>query len=140
MKKNKILRELLMGIILLGVALQIICIVISKDYLYNAVGLWTGIAVACFMAIHIKRSIEDELELGEEGAVKHARNAYATRTAVTLVIIGIVICLNLGNPITLVIGIFPLKISAYLQPYIHKLYQRFDERKKKEMVEGGSDK
>lgn len=130
MKKN-ILVELLMGIILLGVVLQIVCICISKDYLYNAVGLWTGIAVACFMAIHMKRSIEDELDLGQEGAAKHARNAYVTRTVVILVIIGIVIYFNLGNPITVVIGIFPLKLSAYLQPHIHKLFQRFGERKKK---------
>lgn len=121
MKKSNILMELLVGIILLGVVIQIVCIFVSKDYLYNAIGLWTGIAVACFMAVHMKRSIEDELDLGEEGAQKHARSAYATRTVVTLLIIGIVIYFNLGNPITVVIGIFPLKLSAYLQPQIHRL-------------------
>ena len=81
-----------------------------EDYLYNAVGLWTGIGIACFVAIHLKRSIEDELDLGEEGAVKHARSAYATRTAITLAVIGIVIYFKVGNPFTVVLGIFPLKL------------------------------
>ena len=121
MKKNSILIELLVGIAFFGLVIQIICIFLLKDHLYHAIGLWSGILVACFMVIHMQRSIEDELDLGPEGAEKHARNAYAIRTVVTLVVIGIVIGFQLGNPITLAIGIFPLKLSAYLQPYTHKL-------------------
>lgn len=130
-KKENILAELLTGIILLGIVMQIVCAIVSKDYLYNAIGLWSGISVACFMAIHMKRSIEDALDLGEDGAVKHARKAYALRTIVAFLVIGIVIYFNLGNPITLVIGIFPLKISAYLQPHMHKLFLWFNEHKNK---------
>ena len=129
MKKNNILFELLTGIILSGVVIQIVCLIILEDYLYNAIGLWSGIAIACFMAIHLKRSIEDSLDLGVDGAEKHARNAYATRMVVTVLVIGIVIYFNLGNPITLVIGIFPLKISAYLQPHMHKLFLLFEKRR-----------
>lgn len=131
MKKNSILTELLIGIILLGIVMQIACIIVSKDYLYNAIGLWSGIAVACFMAIHLKRSIEDSLDLGVEGAQKHARSAYATRMVVTLFVIGIVIYFNLGNPFNLVLGIFPLKISAYLQPHMHKLFLCLEEQRTK---------
>lgn len=126
MKKNNILVELLSGIISLGVLIQIIMAIAFEDYLYNAVGLWTGIGIACFMAIHLKRSIEDELDLGEEGAVKHARTAYATRTAITLAVIGIVIYFKVGNPFTVVLGIFPLKLSAYLQPLIHKIFLKLN--------------
>lgn len=126
MKKNNILVELLSGIISLGVLIQIIMAIAFEDYLYNAVGLWTGVGIACFMAIHLKRSIEDELDLGEEGAVKHARSAYATRTAITLAVIGIVIYFKVGNPFTVVLGIFPLKLSAYLQPLIHKIFLKIN--------------
>ena len=55
MKKNNILTELIVGIILFGVILQIICLIVSSDYLYNSVGLWCGVALAIFMAIHMKR-------------------------------------------------------------------------------------
>ena len=126
MKKNSILTELLIGIILLGIVMQIACIIVSKNYLYNAIGLWSGIAVACFMAIHLKRSIEDSLDMWEEDAVKHARTAYATRTAITLAVIGIVIYFKIGNPFTVVLGIFPLKLSAYLQPLIHKIFLKIN--------------
>ena len=126
MKKNNILVELLAGIISLGVLIQIGMLIATENYLYNAIGLWTGIGIACFMAIHLKRSIEDELDLGEEGAVKHARTAYATRTAITLVVIGIVIYFKIGNPFTVVLGIFPLKLSAYLQPLIHKIFLKIN--------------
>lgn len=125
MKKNNTLIELLAGIVFLGVIIQIVCIFALKEHLYHAVGLWSGIIVACFMAIHMQRSIEDALDLGPDGAEKYARNAYAIRTVVTLVVIGVVIYFKLGNPITLVIGIFPLKLSAYLQPYTHKLFLWF---------------
>ena len=131
MKKEHILIELLTGILLWGVVIQIICILAFENDLYNAVGLWTGIGVAVFMAIHIKRSIEDTLDIGAEDAEKYARNAYAKRTMITLAIIAVVIILKLGNPITLVIGIFPLKLSAYMQPYMHKMFVWLKERKNK---------
>jgi hypothetical protein len=129
MKKNNILVELLAGIISLGILIQIGMLIAFENYLYNAIGLWAGIGVAIFMAIHLKRSIEDELDLGEEGAVKHARTAYATRMLITLVVLGVVIYFKLGNPFTVVIGIFPLKLSAYLQPLIHKIFLKFDQTK-----------
>lgn len=129
MKKNNILVELLAGIISLGILIQIGMLIMFENYLYNAIGLWAGIGVAVFMAIHLKRSIEDELDLGEEGATKHARTAYATRMLITLIVLGVVIYFNLGNPFTVVLGIFPLKLSAYLQPLIHKIFLKFDKTK-----------
>ena len=129
MKKNNILVELLAGIISLGVLIQIIMAIALENYLYNAIGLWTGIGIACFMAIHLKRSIEDSLDLGVDGAVKHARTAYATRTVITLIVIGLVVYFKIGNPLTVVLGIFPLKLSAYLQPLIHKIFLKFDKAK-----------
>ena len=126
MKKNNILVELLAGIISLGALIQVGMLIAFENYLYNAIGLWTGIAIACFMAIHLKRSIEDSLDMWEEDAVKHARTAYATRTAITLAVIGIVIYFKIGNPFTVVLGIFPLKLSAYLQPLIHKIFLKIN--------------
>ena len=124
MKRDHTLQELLLGIILLGVAIQIVVAIIFKDYLYNAIGLWSGIAIACFTAIHMKRSIEDALDLGEQGATKYVRMAYLKRMILSLAFMGIVIYFHLGNPITLLIGVFPLKVAAYLQPLLHKLFQR----------------
>ena len=121
MKKENTLLELLVGIIFSGVILQIVIAILLKDYLYNAIGLWSGAAIACFMAIHMKRSIEDVLDLGEESGVKHMRSTYLVRMTVVAVIMGVVIYFNLGNPVTLLLGALTLKSAAYLQPCIQKL-------------------
>ena len=131
MKKNKTLMELLAGICFFGVIIQVLCLLALEKNFYHAIGLWTGIAIACFIAIHLKRSIEDSLDLGPEGAEKHARKSYVVRTVVTLLVAGIVVYFNLGNPITLVIGIFTLKLAAYIQPHTHKLFERFAGQKRK---------
>ena len=124
MKKNKILFELLIGIVLMGILIQIICILVSKDYSYNAIGLWSGVAIACFMAIHMKRSIEDVLDLGEEGGVKRMRSTYLVRMTIVAIVMGVVIYFNLGNSITMLFCFLTLKIAAYLQPYMHKILKR----------------
>ena len=130
MKRDNILLELIAGIILFGIVEQIICLIVSKDYLYNSIGLWFGIAIACFMAVHMKRTIEDALDLGEEGGVKHMRKGYGTRMAVVAVAVIVILIFELGNPITLVIGILPLKFSAYAQPMIHRVLLWLENRRK----------
>lgn len=124
MKKNQTLLELLVGIVVLGIGIQIVCLIVSRNYLYDAVGLWSGIGICCFSAIHMCRSIEDAVDLGEAGATKHVRLGYATRMVVTLLVAGAVIYFRIGNYVTLLIGVFPLKLAAYLQPFTHKLFKR----------------
>lgn len=130
MKKHQTLLELLAGILVLGVGIQIVCLIVSKQYLYDAVGLWSGIGICCFSAIHMQRSIEDAIDLGEAGATKHVRLGYATRMVVTLLVAGAVIYFKIGNYVTLLIGVFPLKLSAYLQPFTHKLFQKIQNERK----------
>ena len=76
MKKDNTLLELVTGIILVGVAVQIVCLIAFPNDLYNAIGLWSGVAIGSGMAIHMKHSIEDALDLGETGAVKHVRRMH----------------------------------------------------------------
>ena len=130
MKKNQTLLELLTGIIVLGVGIQIVCLIVSKNYLYDAVGLWSGIGICLFSAIHMYRSIEEAVDLGEAGATKHVRLGYATRMVVTLLVAGAVIYFRIGNYVTLLIGVFPLKLAAYLQPFTHKLFQKIQHVRK----------
>ena len=44
MKKDNTLLELVTGIILVGVAVQIVCLIAFPNDLYNAIGLWSGVA------------------------------------------------------------------------------------------------
>ena len=129
MKKNQTLWELLAGIVGLGMLVWLIHLMLSKDILYNTIGLWSGAGVACFWAIHLNRSLEDSLDLGETAAKRKAVMGYATRMLVSLLVLGAVIYYDLGNLIDVIIGIFLLKISAYIQPFTHKIFDRVLRRK-----------
>lgn len=124
MKKNETLIELLIGIIVIGIIIQIGCLVVSNKYLFDAIGLWSGVGICCFSAIHMYRSIEDAVDLGETSAIKYVRKKYAVRMLIVIIIVGSVIYFQLGNYVTLLIGVFPLKLSAYLQPITHKLVKK----------------
>lgn len=124
MKRSSILKELLIGVVLVGVFSQIVCLIFFKRHLYHAVGLWTGILVSIGMAIHMQRSIEDGLDLLGDSGVKHMKKAYLTRTAVAVVVMAAVMYYDWGNPITILVGIIALKVAVYLQPFVHKVLEK----------------
>lgn len=124
MKKNSTLIELLMGILVVGILSQLACLLFFEQKLYNAVGLWAGIAVAAGMAIHMQRSIEDGLDIMGESGVKYMQKASATRMLVACVVMAVVLYFDWGNPITLVVGVMALKLAAYMQPFMHHLSKK----------------
>ena len=130
MKKDNTLIELLVGIVCIGVLEQVILLLFFENHLYNAIGAWCGILVSIICAIHMKRSIEDAVVLGDaERAIKHATKGYITRMAITAVLVGVVLYFRLGNPITILTGVFALKLAAYMQPFMHKVFLKLQEKK-----------
>ena len=128
MKRNQTLLELLAGIVGLALIVQIIHLIIEKNWIYNSVGLWAGAIVACFWAIHLSRSLEDSLDLGEAAAKKKAVQGYIFRMVISLITLGIVIYFRLGNLVDVIIGVFLLKFSAYIQPFTHKLFLKLEKK------------
>ena len=130
MKKiNDTLFEMLLGIIVWGLLVQIVLLVGFKDYLYNAIGLWCGIVVDIGWAIHLKRSIEEVIYYTGEYAEREYRAGAGKRLAFAAILIGVVFYFEWGNPLTLLIGVFSLKIAAYAQPGMHKILQKFQKSK-----------
>ncbi len=123
-KKNSTLFELLLGIGVLSILTQVVALFVSKNHLHNAIGLWAGALMAGGMAIHMSQTVYEAVDLGADNAVKYMQRAAALRLGVVAVALAVLLYFKIGNPITLVIGLFTLKISAYLQPLIHKLYQK----------------
>lgn len=125
MKNDYTLPEMLAGILLTGIICQIALLIFGENRGYNAIGLWCGILVAVIWTVHMKRSIEDALDLDIEGAENHARKGYAVRMVIAGVLIGMTLYLDLGNPLTILMGVTALKITAYLQPLMHKVFLKF---------------
>lgn len=124
MTKNSTLIELLAGIFLVGVIGQIVCLIFFENHVYNAVGLWSGVLLSAGLAIHMQRSVEDALDLNADSADKYMRRSYMTRALAVCVVIGVVIYYEWGNPLTVLAGIFALKLAAYMQPLMHKVFSR----------------
>lgn len=117
-------RDLIAGVLIYGIIVQIILIVIRKEVLWLSIGLWIGICAACLMTLHMKRSIEEALDLGESGALSHIRKTYIIRLVVFIAVVGLTFFFQIGSILTLFIGTMGLKVSAYLQPYINKLFSK----------------
>ena len=124
MKKDSTLKELLIGIVVVGITAQLLCLLFGTQHLYNAIGLWVGVILATGMAIHMQRSIEDGLDLMGDSGVKHMQKASATRMLVVSAIMAVVLYKQWGNPLTLLVGIMTLKLGAYMQPLTHKILEK----------------
>ena len=117
--------ELLMGILAYYVICEIVLLIIGKKLLYNSIGLFLGIAICVLMLISISRSIERTLSYNsEDQAESYLKRSTIIRLGISLVILVIVAFTNIGNIITLLVGVMALKVSAYLQPFTDKLYFR----------------
>ncbi|WP_461809877.1 hypothetical protein [Faecalimonas sp.] len=127
---DETLKELIVGIIVYGTIVQIlVCFIATGNLSYFSLGLWIGVVVAIGMAFHMKRSIEDALDLGEAGAAKHMRKMYTLRYVSVAIIFGATVYFDVGSPITLLVGVLGLKIGAYLQPYTHKVLLKLKKSK-----------
>lgn len=119
---NETLSGMLMGIVLSGTVFQAAFVWFAENKLYFSAGLWIGVLISVFMAIHMNYSIQNAVELNEEDAPGYYRKLYAIRMGVVLAVFGAAVLLRLGSPAALFLGLFTLKIGAYLQPVLHKLF------------------
>lgn len=117
---DKTQKNLITGILIYGVVVQIVVLILHRNILWYSAGLWIGVLAACLMVWHMRRSIEEALDLGEEGALSHIRKTYIIRLAVLIAVIIITMVLKIGSILTLFIGVMGLKVSAYIQPYLNK--------------------
>lgn len=117
---NKTVWELLLGILLSGIILEILGVMVVKDKLYYSAGLGIGIGLAIFMTFSISASVQKAVDVGEGGAKMKMISSYVIRTVVVLTVIVITGVMKLGHLVGLILGIMTLKVAAYIQPVTHK--------------------
>ncbi len=120
-KKANVLVEVIIGIIIFAMVVQAVLVIIGSNLLYNSVGLWVGASAGVAMSVHMKRTIEDALDLGAYHAEKYLKKKSLLRMGMVVLVFGALFYYDLGSIYTTFIGAMGLKISAYLQPYIYKL-------------------
>ena len=122
---NPALPQLIVGILLYGIVIQITGMWFVNDKQAYTLGLWIGIALAMGMAINMAIVILDAVD-----AV--ATTGRTVRTGFWsvlryVVVVGVFVAawyFELANPLIMFLGLMGLKVSAYLQPMFHKIISR----------------
>ncbi len=117
---NRTVWELLLGILLTGVILEILGVMIAGDKLYYSIGLLIGVILAVFMTFSISSSVQQAVDRGEGGAKVKMISSYVIRTVVVLLVIILTGVMKLGSLVGLLLGVMTLKVAAYIQPYTHR--------------------
>ncbi len=126
---NDALPGLVLGILIYGVLVELIGVWFVSDKLRYTTGLAIGIALACGMAINIAVVLQDAIDIyGESRAQARIIAKSILRYAVVVIVFFVMMKWNLGNLFAAFIGVLGLKVSAYLQPFAHKLISKLQGR------------
>lgn len=118
-----VMSDMIVIMIMYGVIAQVICLFIPGNRVQMAIGLWIGIATGIGLLIHMRKSLLLALELEEDGAKRYMQRSYVVRYFATFVVFAVVLYFELANIFTLIAGVMGLKVSAYLQPTMHRLFK-----------------
>ena len=122
--RSDTLIELLCGILVYGVIGQLVILCFLHDKIWLSIGWWIGVLTAVLSEYHMWWGLDRALDLGEKAAVKLITSYNLLRYAAIVIIMGIVMVTEIGNPLAAVFGVFGLKAGAYMQPFIHKRKRR----------------
>ena len=117
---NEALPGLLLGIAIYGLIVEFAGVWFVSDKLRYTSGLWIGIACAMGMGIHLAMVIEEAVRMGDTGT-KRLSFKSVLRYLVVVFVFFIMMYFHLGNLVSAFIGVLGLKVSAYVQPVMHKM-------------------
>ena len=126
---NDALPGLVWGIVIYGIIVELAGVWFVEDKLRYSTGLLIGIVVAIGLAINIAQVIRDAVEIyGADGARNRLIVKSVLRYFAVVIVFFVMMKFNLGNLVSAFIGVLGLKVSAYLQPFAHKVILKLQGR------------
>ena len=119
-KIDPTLFDLCVGIILYGIVFQLVLLVFSRKTTYS-LGLWIGVVLAVAGAIHMWWSRDKGMDQASKQAAKTIGTNNLIRYFVLVVVMFVLIYTDFANPIFMFCGYMGMKVSAYLNPWLHKI-------------------
>ena len=116
--------ELWIGVLLFGAVIEAVLLAAFDNKAYHSAGLLIGVIGAIAMAAHMEYTIDRALSAGEAGAEKTMRAGYLLRYFAAALLMIIAALSGWANPITIFAGLMTLKLSAYIEPYTHKISEK----------------
>ena len=120
-KARKILNEMMIGLVVWLIPVLIILLIIAHNKIAMVLGvLWGGVWAAVLL-LHMYRHLDIALDMDPKHAQGHVQFAAIKRMFIMAVVIVIsMTAYRYIHPVGTVFGIYGMKISAYLQPIVHK--------------------
>lgn len=117
---NEALPGLIIGILVYGGIVWLAGIWFVTDKIRYTSGLFIGIACAIGMGIHIAMVIEEAVRTPGDSS-KRLSIKSVSRYLVVVIVFFVMMYFHLGNLIPAFLGVLGLKVSAYAQPFMHKM-------------------
>lgn len=127
---NESLPDLIYGIIGFGIICQIFGLIVVDNLLNYSIGLWMGVLIAIAMSFHMALTLNRAVEKNAKDAQGYATVQNLLRYFIVVIILGILMLTNIGNPLACFAGIMGIKVSAYLQPVWKKILQKISFKRK----------
>lgn len=116
--------EMIVGMFLFGAVCELAGVWWVKDRLGCSIGLWLGIFMAAGMAAHMAFTFDRAVDMDEKSAENRIKLQAVLRYVIVVILFAIILFTKIANPLTAFLGIMSLKISAYLQPFIHTISRK----------------
>lgn len=125
-KIDPTLFELCLGILAYGVVFEIVLLFFSREIRYS-LGLLIGVVLALAGAVHMWWSLNRGLDLPEKEAAKSLSVQNIIRYLALAAVLAALIYTGFANPIFTFAGYMGMKVSAYLNPLIHRFFEKRNE-------------
>lgn len=122
---KRTVREMYLGLLCWGIVLLLPVFFVPNKIPYIS-GVITGCLAAVFLLIHMYKHIDIALDMDKKSAEAYMRRTSLARTLIMALVVGGSVYLGrYVHPAGVVLGIFGMKVSAYMQPVIHKYIGEF---------------
>lgn len=124
-RARQFLKEMFAGLLVWLIPVLIILVIVASNKLAAAAGVLFGGAAAAGLLVHMYHNLDIALDLDAKHAQKHMQLATLKRFFFMAVVLAVSMTGHKYiHPAGTVLGLFGMKISAYLQPVVHKLAGR----------------
>lgn len=123
MKKVKqTLKEMFAGLAVWLLLVLIILVIISSNKVAMALGVLLGGSSALGLLLHMYHHLDIALDMDIQHAQSHIQVSSMKRLFFMAVVMALsMIMYKYIHPLGTVLGLFGMKISAYMQPIVHKI-------------------
>ena len=123
LKENETLHEMMIGIVSVNAILALAALFV-KNRRAALLAVLIGCIVAVVFVIHMAVTLDDALCLDEKGAASVMRKQMMIRYVFVCACFAAAVYFKIADPIFLTLSVITIKAGAYLQPTIHKIFNR----------------